>query len=75
MMRADEASGQYSGPVRRHDVLGGLIHDYEPVSRHKSALFAPYGPDDIADAVSYIVTRDRRVAVNELLVRAAEQDW
>ena len=32
-------------------------------------------PDDIADAVAYIVTRDRRVAVNEMLVRAAEQDW
>jgi NADP-dependent 3-hydroxy acid dehydrogenase YdfG len=32
-------------------------------------------PDDIADAVTYIVTRDRRVAVNEILVRAAEQTW
>jgi NADP-dependent 3-hydroxy acid dehydrogenase YdfG len=32
-------------------------------------------PDDIADAVAYIVTRERRVAVNEILVRAAEQDW
>ena len=32
-------------------------------------------PDDIADAVAYIVTRDRRVAVNEMLVRAAAQTW
>ncbi len=32
-------------------------------------------PEDIADAVSYIVTRDRRVAVNEILVRAGEQTW
>ncbi len=32
-------------------------------------------PQDIADAVAYIVTRDRRVAVNELLVRASEQTW
>jgi NADP-dependent 3-hydroxy acid dehydrogenase YdfG len=30
---------------------------------------------DIADAVLYVVTRDRRVAVNEILVRAAEQTW
>jgi NADP-dependent 3-hydroxy acid dehydrogenase YdfG len=30
---------------------------------------------DIADAIAYIVTRDRRIAVNEMLVRAAEQDW
>jgi NADP-dependent 3-hydroxy acid dehydrogenase YdfG len=32
-------------------------------------------PDDIADAVTYVVTRNRRVAVNEILVRAAEQTW
>jgi NADP-dependent 3-hydroxy acid dehydrogenase YdfG len=32
-------------------------------------------PEDIADAVSYIVTRDRRVSVNEILVRASEQTW
>jgi NADP-dependent 3-hydroxy acid dehydrogenase YdfG len=32
-------------------------------------------PEDIADAISYIVTRDRRVAVNELLVRAGDQAW
>ena len=30
-------------------------------------------PQDIADAVSYIVTRSRRVAVNELLIRPTEQ--
>lgn len=39
------------------------------------AAMQPLLPGDIADAVSYIVTRDRRVAVNELLVRAAEQTW
>jgi NADP-dependent 3-hydroxy acid dehydrogenase YdfG len=32
-------------------------------------------PQDIADAVAYIVTRPRRVAVNEMLVRAADQSW
>jgi NADP-dependent 3-hydroxy acid dehydrogenase YdfG len=35
----------------------------------------PLRPDDIADAVAYIVTRDRRVAVNEMLVRAGGQTW
>jgi NADP-dependent 3-hydroxy acid dehydrogenase YdfG len=30
---------------------------------------------DIADAVLYMVTRDRRVAVTQMLVRAAEQTW
>src|SRR5215469_577363 len=32
-------------------------------------------PEDIADIVAYIVTRDRRVAVNEILIRASEQTW
>ena len=32
-------------------------------------------PEDIADAISFIVTRDRRVAINEMLVRAGEQSW
>lgn len=32
-------------------------------------------PEDVADAVAYMVSRDRRVAVNEILVRAAEQTW
>jgi NAD(P)-dependent dehydrogenase (short-subunit alcohol dehydrogenase family) len=30
-------------------------------------------PEDIADAVAYIVTRPRHVAVNELLIRPTEQ--
>jgi NADP-dependent 3-hydroxy acid dehydrogenase YdfG len=32
-------------------------------------------PEDIADAIAYIVTRERRVAVNEILVRAGDQTW
>ena len=32
-------------------------------------------PEDIAEAVVHIMTRDRRVAINEVLVRAAEQTW
>jgi NADP-dependent 3-hydroxy acid dehydrogenase YdfG len=32
-------------------------------------------PEDIADTVAYILTRPRRVAVNELLIRAAQQTW
>ena len=30
--------------------------------------------DDIADAIAYIVTRPRHVAVNEMLIRPTEQD-
>ncbi|MEU8299803.1 hypothetical protein AB0C04_21340 [Micromonospora sp. NPDC048909] len=32
-------------------------------------------PQDIADAVAYLVTRKRHLAVNEMLVWAAEQTW
>jgi NADP-dependent 3-hydroxy acid dehydrogenase YdfG len=31
-------------------------------------------PEDIADAIAYIVTRPRHVAVNELLIRPTEQE-
>jgi NADP-dependent 3-hydroxy acid dehydrogenase YdfG len=30
--------------------------------------------EDIADAITYIVTRHRRIAVNEVLIRPTEQD-
>jgi NADP-dependent 3-hydroxy acid dehydrogenase YdfG len=41
----------------------------------QTAGMVKLAPEDIADAVLYIVTRDRRVAVNHMLVRAAEQTW
>jgi NADP-dependent 3-hydroxy acid dehydrogenase YdfG len=43
--------------------------------RRRNAGMVPLQPDDVADAVLFMVTRDRRVAVNEVLVRAAEQTW
>lgn len=41
----------------------------------RTAGVAKLEPEDIADAVAYMVTRGPRVAVNEMLVRAAEQTW
>ncbi|WP_405988258.1 SDR family NAD(P)-dependent oxidoreductase [Streptomyces sp. NBC_00986] len=35
----------------------------------------PLRAEDVADAIAYIVTRERRVAVNEMLVRAGDQTW
>ncbi|MCW2549881.1 MAG: short-chain dehydrogenase [Mycobacterium sp.] len=32
-------------------------------------------PQDVADAIIYMVTRPRRVAINEILLRAGEQTW
>jgi NADP-dependent 3-hydroxy acid dehydrogenase YdfG len=51
-------------------------HIRDGVREHNKAWYASMEtlqPEDIADAVSYIVTRPRRVAVNELLVRPTEQ--
>ena len=42
----------------------GQISDLEPLH-----------PTDVADAVAHIVRRDRRVAVNEIMIRAADQTW
>lgn len=44
------------------------------MTRMTQSIEALY-PEDIADAITYMVTRDRRVAVNEMLVRAGEQTW
>ena len=52
-----------------------LRPDIRQAAQTQTAAIEPLRPEDIADAVAYIVTRDRRVAVNELLVRAAEQTW
>ncbi|OBA80800.1 oxidoreductase [Mycobacterium sp. 1164966.3] len=43
--------------------------------KQRTAGMVKLRPEDIADAVLYMVTRDRRVAVNHMLVRAAEQTW
>ncbi|MFI0353260.1 SDR family NAD(P)-dependent oxidoreductase [Actinomadura sp. 9N407] len=32
-------------------------------------------PEDIADAIGYIVTRERRVVVNQMQVRAGDETW
>ena len=44
-------------------------------ARQQVAAIEPLRPEDIADSVAFIVTRERRVAVNEILVRAGEQTW
>jgi NADP-dependent 3-hydroxy acid dehydrogenase YdfG len=36
---------------------------------------APLHAADVADVIAYMVTRDRRVAINEMVVRAGDQTW
>ena len=57
------------------ELITHLREDIRQAASSQTASIEPLGPDDIADTVAYIVTRDRRVAVNEILVRAAEQTW
>jgi NADP-dependent 3-hydroxy acid dehydrogenase YdfG len=57
------------------ELVSHLRNDVREAARTQIAAIEPLRPEDVADAVSYVVTRDRRVAVNELLVRAAEQEW
>ncbi|GGT43228.1 SDR family oxidoreductase [Nonomuraea spiralis] len=61
--------------VRVSVVVPGTV-DIEQETRLGDAALRSAGgteglrPEDVADAISYIVTRERRVAVNEMLVRA-----
>jgi NADP-dependent 3-hydroxy acid dehydrogenase YdfG len=49
----------------RPEVLEGMRSRFAGVERLEA--------DDIADAITYIVTRPRRVAVNEMLIRPTDQ--
>jgi NADP-dependent 3-hydroxy acid dehydrogenase YdfG len=50
----------------RPEILPGLIARIGQMERMES--------EDIADAIAYIVTRPRRVAINEMLVRPTDQE-
>lgn len=53
-------------------------HVREAVRQQSMQRFAgveQLGADDIAEAIQYIVTRPRHVAVNEVLIRPTEQEW
>ncbi|MFI6366262.1 SDR family oxidoreductase [Nocardia sp. NPDC050630] len=53
-------------------VVGGAAYDAacRQVGRREALR-----PEDIADTIAYIVTRDRRVAVNEIVLRGGGQTW
>jgi NADP-dependent 3-hydroxy acid dehydrogenase YdfG len=57
------------------EIMDHLSAQAKEVQAERTAGMVKLQPDDIADAVLYMVTRDRRVAVNEMLVRSAEQTW
>ena len=57
------------------ELVSHVREDIRQADQSQVGSIDPLLPDDIAEAVVHIVTRDRRVAVNEVLVRAAEQTW
>jgi NADP-dependent 3-hydroxy acid dehydrogenase YdfG len=57
------------------ELVSHLREELQQAARSQTAAIQPMRPDDIADVIAYLVTRDRRVAVNEVLVRAGEQTW
>jgi len=44
-------------------------------SRRRFGDMMPLESEDIADAIVYVVTRPRRVAINEVLIRPTEQEF
>lgn len=57
------------------ELVSHVGDDIRQAAQQQVESIEPLRPDDIADAVVYIVTRPRRVAANEMLVRAGEQTW
>jgi NADP-dependent 3-hydroxy acid dehydrogenase YdfG len=57
------------------ELVDHVRDDIREAAREQVAAIEPLRPADIADSIAYIVTRDRRVAVNEMLVRAGDQTW
>jgi NADP-dependent 3-hydroxy acid dehydrogenase YdfG len=56
------------------ELVSHLRDGVRQAARSQTESIEALRPEDIADAIAYIVTRNRRAAVNEVLVRA-EQTW
>ncbi|MFJ9900953.1 hypothetical protein ACIQPR_47345 [Streptomyces sp. NPDC091280] len=67
------------GVVEPGAVQTELVHHLGEATRtavlRQVSGIEPLQAADIADAIGYIVTRDRQVAVNEMLIRAGGQTW
>jgi NADP-dependent 3-hydroxy acid dehydrogenase YdfG len=57
------------------EILSHVGEDVRQAVQSQVESIEPLLAEDIAEAIIHIVTRDRRVAVNEVLVRAAAQTW
>jgi NADP-dependent 3-hydroxy acid dehydrogenase YdfG len=57
------------------ELVDHLPADIQSATRRRLTGVEALSPIDIADAITYIVTRQRRISVNELLIRATDQTW
>jgi NADP-dependent 3-hydroxy acid dehydrogenase YdfG len=57
------------------EIMDHLSGQAKQTQSERTAGMVKLRPEDIADAVMFMVTRDRRAAVNEILVRSSEQTW
>ncbi len=57
------------------ELTSHLRTEIREAAEAQTAAIEPMRAADIADTISFIVTRDRRVAINEVLVRAGAQTW
>jgi NADP-dependent 3-hydroxy acid dehydrogenase YdfG len=57
------------------ELMSHLAEATRGAARRQIGAIEPLRAEDVADAIGYIVTRERRVAVNEILIRASEQTW
>jgi NADP-dependent 3-hydroxy acid dehydrogenase YdfG len=57
------------------ELVDHVSDDVRDAVRQQVAGIDALRPEDIADSIAYIVTRERRVAVNEMLIRAGDQTW
>jgi NADP-dependent 3-hydroxy acid dehydrogenase YdfG len=56
------------------ELMSHVRDEVRAVAQKRFAEIERLEADDIADAISYIVTRPRRVAINEVLIRPTEQE-
>lgn len=57
------------------ELVSHVREDIREAARAQVESIDPLLPRDVAESIVHIVTRDRHVAVNEVLIRAAEQTW
>jgi NADP-dependent 3-hydroxy acid dehydrogenase YdfG len=61
--------------VVRTELTDHIRDGVREAARERLSTIEGLEPEDVADAIAYIVTRPRRLALNEVVIRPTEQDW